>query len=95
MKEILKSSGLKVASQRYKYRVAGNEYGGENVYAVLHAPRGDATEAIVLVAALKSMDDEPNISGVALALTLARYFKRTYSDRDLGGRGRGQGLTIE
>ena len=77
--EILKSSGLKVATQKYKYRAGGNEYGGENIYAVLHAPRGDATEAIVLVAAWKNMEDQLNQSGVALALTLARYFKRTGS----------------
>ncbi|MCJ1324631.1 Glycosyl phosphatidyl inositol protein transamidase complex subunit [Thelotrema lepadinum] len=76
LEEILKSSGLKVATQKYKYRAGGNEYGGENVYAVLHAPRGDATEAIVLVAAWKNMEDQLNQSGVALALTLARYFKR-------------------
>jgi hypothetical protein len=45
------------------------------VYSVIHAPRGDATEAIVLVAALRTVDDELNVNGVALALTLARYFK--------------------
>ncbi len=72
---ILKSSGLKVASQKYEYEAAGNTYGGENVYAILHAPRGDATEAIVLVAAWKNMDGKLNQSGVALALALARYFK--------------------
>lgn len=42
---------------------------------MIHAPRGDATEAIVLVAALRTVDDELNVNGVALALTLARYFK--------------------
>ena len=52
------------------------EYAGENVYGVLQAPRGDATEAIVLVAAWKSIEGEVNRNGVALALTLARYFKR-------------------
>ncbi|MCJ1289175.1 Glycosyl phosphatidyl inositol protein transamidase complex subunit [Xylographa carneopallida] len=76
LSEILKSSGLKVARQRYEYQAAGNIYGGENVYAILHAPRGDATEAIVLVAAWRDMDEELNQSGVALVLTLARYFKR-------------------
>ncbi|KAI4154219.1 MAG: hypothetical protein LQ340_001810 [Diploschistes diacapsis] len=76
LEEILKSSGLKVATQKYKYKAGGNEYGGENVYGVLHAPRGDATEAIVLIAAWRNMEEELNQSGVALALTLARYFKR-------------------
>jgi glycosylphosphatidylinositol transamidase len=46
------------------------------VYAILQGPRADATEAIVLIGAWKNMDDEVNISGVALVLTLARYFKR-------------------
>lgn len=51
-------------------------YSGENVYAVLHAPRGDATEAVVLVGAWRNMENELNRSGIALILTLARYFKR-------------------
>ena len=71
----MKSSGLKTASQKYEYEAAGEKYAGENVYAIIHAPRGDATEAIVLVAAWTNMDGELNKSGVALALTLARYFK--------------------
>jgi hypothetical protein len=51
------------------------KYAGENVYAILHAPRGDATEAVVLVGAWKNMKGELNRSGVTLVLTLARYFK--------------------
>ena len=46
------------------------------MYAILHAPRGDATEAIVLVGAWRNIDGELNRSGVALVLTLARYFNR-------------------
>lgn len=79
MSEIFRSIGLKSATQKYEYRAAGNSYSGENAYAILHAPRGDATEAIVLVAAWTNMDAELNQSGVALALTLARYFKRPSS----------------
>lgn len=75
LSEILKSSGLKTASQKYEYKAAGRKFAGENVYGIIHAPRGDATEAIVLVAAWTNMDGELNQSGVALALTLARYFK--------------------
>ncbi|KAI4097168.1 MAG: hypothetical protein LQ344_000578 [Seirophora lacunosa] len=74
--EIFRSIGLKAATQKYGYRAAGKIHSGENAYAVLQAPRGDATEAIVLLAAWTNMDNEPNHSGVALALTLARYFKR-------------------
>lgn len=74
--DIFKSAGLRAASQKYEYQAGGNTYRGENVYSILHAPRGDATEAIVLVAAWTNMDGELNQSGVALALTLARYFNR-------------------
>ncbi|KAL8679755.1 MAG: hypothetical protein Q9186_003971 [Xanthomendoza sp. 1 TL-2023] len=76
LSNIFLSMGLKAARQKYFYQAAGSFHSGENVYAVLHAPRGDATEAIVLVAAWINMDGELNQSGVALALTLARYFKR-------------------
>lgn len=67
---------MKVATQKYEYVSAGIAHRGENVYSIIRAPRGDATEAIVLVAAWKTVDDEVNINGVSLALTLARYFKR-------------------
>ncbi|KAJ6439957.1 GPI transamidase component GAA1 [Purpureocillium lavendulum] len=73
---ILKGQGIKVGRQNYTYHSAGEAYTGENVYGILQAPRGDATEAIVLVAAWKSVEDQLNRNGVALALTLARYFKR-------------------
>jgi glycosylphosphatidylinositol transamidase len=67
---------LKVATQDYHYETASTNISGQNVYAVLHGPRADATEAIVLIAAWKNMDGEENQSAVALVLTMARYFKR-------------------
>ncbi|KAI1435870.1 Glycosylphosphatidylinositol:protein transamidase, GAA1 component [Xylaria sp. CBS 124048] len=76
LESILRGIGLKVGRQNYTYQSAGSTYSGENVYAILQAPRGDATEAIVLVAAWKNVKDELNRNGLALALTLARYFKR-------------------
>ncbi|KAL8797564.1 MAG: hypothetical protein Q9195_000381 [Heterodermia aff. obscurata] len=76
LEEIFNSAGLKAARQKYQFEAAGNTYAGENVYSILHAPRGDATEAIVLIAAWTNMDGELNQSGCALVLTLARYFKR-------------------
>jgi glycosylphosphatidylinositol transamidase len=76
LEEFFKASGLKVARQHYQYKSAGETYAGENIYAILHAPRGDATEAIVLVGAWRNMEGKLNRSGVALVLTLARYFKR-------------------
>lgn len=76
LQSILQVAGLKVATQKYEYTSAGITHQGENLYGIIHAPRGDATEAIVLVAAWKTADDELNLKGVTLALTLARYFKR-------------------
>ncbi|KAL6239116.1 hypothetical protein BDW75DRAFT_227467 [Aspergillus navahoensis] len=76
IQSILKASGLKAATQRYEYTSSGITHQGENVYGIIQAPRGDATEAIVLVAAWKTIDGQLNLNGVSLALTLARYFKR-------------------
>ncbi|KAI8959517.1 Glycosylphosphatidylinositol:protein transamidase, GAA1 component [Daldinia sp. FL1419] len=73
---IFKGLGLKVGRQNYTYHSSGNTIGGENVYAILQAPRGDATEAIVLVTAWKNVEGEFNRNGLALALALTRYFKR-------------------
>ncbi|OAA34592.1 Glycosylphosphatidylinositol:protein transamidase complex, GAA1 component [Beauveria brongniartii RCEF 3172] len=76
IESFLKEVGVKVGRQNYTYHNAGNEHSGENIYGILQAPRGDATEAIVLVAAWKTVNEEMNRNGVTLALTLARYFKR-------------------
>ncbi|KAF2773867.1 Glycosylphosphatidylinositol:protein transamidase, GAA1 component [Teratosphaeria nubilosa] len=74
--KVLAENGLKVATQAYRYQVAGETIEGVNVYGVLQGPRADATEAMVMMAAWKNFDGEINYSGVALALTLARYFTR-------------------
>jgi glycosylphosphatidylinositol transamidase len=76
LQQLFRNAGLKTARQTYSYTSSGKIYAGENVYAVLHAPRGDGTEAIVLVAALKNIDDLDNLNGVTLLITLARYFNR-------------------
>lgn len=76
LESIFRGIGLKVGRQNYTYHSSGNTYSGENVYAILQAPRGDATEAIVLVAAWRNVKGEFNRNGVALALALTRYFKR-------------------
>jgi GPI-anchor transamidase subunit GAA1 len=75
LETILKGIGLKVGRQNYTYHSAGNTFAGQNLYGILQAPRGDATEAIVLVAAWKNLEGMLNKQGVALALTLARYFR--------------------
>ncbi|CAO2656328.1 Nn.00g051310.m01.CDS01 [Neocucurbitaria sp. VM-36] len=76
LESIFREQNLKVATQHYNYTVANRTIANENVYAILQGPRADATEAIVLIGAWKNMADEVNNSGVALVLTLARYFKR-------------------
>ncbi|PWY64916.1 Gaa1-domain-containing protein [Aspergillus eucalypticola CBS 122712] len=76
IQSILRATGLKVATQNYEYTSSGITHQGQNVYAIIQAPRGDATEAMVLVAAWKTVENELNLNGVTLALTLARYFKR-------------------
>ncbi|KAG0634602.1 Gaa1-like protein [Tuber brumale] len=73
---IFDALGLKVGKQKFEYTAAGGVYAGKNVYAVLQAPRGDATEALVLCAAWVNTEGELNESGVALVLALARYLKR-------------------
>ncbi|EAQ92176.1 conserved hypothetical protein [Chaetomium globosum CBS 148.51] len=76
LEPIVKGLGLKTARQNFTYHAAGHDFSGENLYAILQAPRGDATEAIVLVAAWENVKQEINRNGIPLALTLLRYFKR-------------------
>ncbi|KAK8022615.1 hypothetical protein PG993_013382 [Apiospora rasikravindrae] len=76
LEHMFRSMGLKVGRQNYTYTTSGNTVAGENVYAILQAPRGDATEAIVLVAAWRNVQGEFNRNGLAVALALTRYFKR-------------------
>ncbi|KAK0611165.1 Gaa1-like protein [Immersiella caudata] len=76
LESIVKGLGLKTARQNFTYQSAGRVYSGENLYAILQAPRGDATEAIVLVGAWENVKGELNRNGIPLILTLARYFKR-------------------
>ncbi|KAI5361378.1 Putative GPI transamidase component Gaa1 [Septoria linicola] len=76
LERIIKEFNLKSATQKYAFEVAGERIEGTNVYGLLQGPRADATEAMVLIAAWKNFEGQINYSGVALALTLARYFKR-------------------
>ena len=75
-RDLFRNAGLKSASQKYRYESSGQVWAGENVYGVLHAPRGDGTEAIVLTAAVRNIKGELNLNGVTLLISLARYFKR-------------------
>jgi GPI-anchor transamidase subunit GAA1 len=76
VEELFQNAGMKTARQHYSYTSSESTYQGDNVYAVLHAPRGDGTEAIVLLAPQRNINGEININGVPLLITLSRYFKR-------------------
>jgi GPI-anchor transamidase subunit GAA1 len=76
IRDLFHNAGLKTATQKYRYTSSGQVFEGENVYAVLHAPRGDGTEAIVLTAAVRNIENALNLNGVTLLISLARYFKR-------------------
>lgn len=47
------------------------------VYGIMHAPRGDGTEAMVLAVPWVMRDGEYNEGGVAISLALARYWTRS------------------
>ena len=76
IRDLFHNAGLKTATQMYRYTSSGQVYQGQNVYAVLHAPRGDGTEAIVLTAAIRNIEGALNLNGVTLLISLARYFRR-------------------
>lgn len=73
---MMRESGLKASRQEYTYYAAGEEISGTNVYGILQGPRADATEAMVIMAGWRNFEGLINYSGVALVLTLARYFSR-------------------
>jgi glycosylphosphatidylinositol transamidase len=75
---ILQSLQLKTGKQYYELPedVFGIGVNGTNVYGILRAPRGDATEVIVLSTSWKTLDGQTDLGGVSLLMSLARYFKR-------------------
>lgn len=76
IEELFHNAGFKTARQRYSYVSSGQVFEGENVYTVLHAPRGDGTEAIVILAPLENIEGVYNVNGIPLLISLSRYFKR-------------------
>ena len=74
--ELFRNTGMKTATQKFQYKSSGQVHQGENYYGVLHAPRGDGTEAIVLMAPIRNINNELNLQGVTLLLSLAKYFKK-------------------
>ena len=74
---------MQLKTGRQSYALSESAFGiatnGTNVYGILRAPRGDATEAIVLVTSWRTTDGRIDVGGVSLLMSLARYFKSTYT----------------
>lgn len=72
--------GLQLKTAKNVYRLDKNRVGltinGTNVYGILRAPRGDATEAIVISTSWKTLEGKVDLGGVSLLLSLAGYFRR-------------------
>lgn len=49
---------------------------GETLYGIMHASRGDGTEAMVIAAPWYTEEDKYNVGGVALTISMARFFSR-------------------
>lgn len=59
-----------------KTAIYENEQYGETLYGVMHAPRGDGTEAMVLAIPWFNSEKEFNVGGASLGVSLARFFSR-------------------
>ncbi|KAK9374965.1 Gaa1-like protein [Lipomyces chichibuensis] len=76
VRQWLSDIGYKSATHNWTISHYDDIKAGVNVYGVLHAPRGDTTESMILCAPWLNRDGELNESGVAIAMALARYFTR-------------------
>ncbi|EDO18207.1 hypothetical protein Kpol_543p37 [Vanderwaltozyma polyspora DSM 70294] len=59
-----------------KTSVYKNQEYGDSLYGVFNAPRGDGTESMVLAVPWYNAEDEFNVSGAALGVSLARFLSR-------------------
>uniref|UniRef100_A0A060SWX8 ARAD1A03806p n=1 Tax=Blastobotrys adeninivorans TaxID=409370 RepID=A0A060SWX8_BLAAD len=66
--------GIKPFTHSWDVSYGSQSFNGTNVYGILHAPRGDSSEAMALVAPWINRNGEYNTGGVALLAALARYF---------------------
>ncbi|KAK9236263.1 Gaa1-like protein [Lipomyces kononenkoae] len=76
MQQWLSDIGYKSATHNWSISHYDDIKAGVNVYGVLHAPRGDTTESMILCAPWLTRNEVLNESGVAIAIALARYFTR-------------------
>lgn len=68
--------GLKTSFHDWNVSYGDEINNGTNVYGIMHAPRGENTEAMVVVAPWINKDGDFNDGGVALVVSLARYLSR-------------------
>lgn len=68
--------GLKTSLHEWSVDHYSESFNGTNVYGVMHAPRGDNAEAMVLVAPWINQDGQHNIGGISVLIALAKYLKR-------------------
>lgn len=68
--------GLETSVQDWDIEFAGEKRSGSNVYGILHAPRGENLEAMVLAAPWINQDGKFNHGGIALVGALARYLSK-------------------
>lgn len=65
--------GIKTSLHHWDITYGAENKSGTNVYGIVHAPRGENTEAMVLVAPWINKDGEYNDGGISLVVALARY----------------------
>ncbi|KAG7847810.1 hypothetical protein KL941_001989 [Ogataea angusta] len=71
--EMLSSWMKTIGYKTFEYRSANDS---RTTYGIYHVPKGDDTEAMVIVAPWTTSDGEKNIGGLALTMGLIRYFHR-------------------
>ncbi|XP_059470243.1 glycosylphosphatidylinositol anchor attachment 1 protein [Neocloeon triangulifer] len=77
----MRQIGLDVYSHEYSLNYPmglGVNYTGKNIYGIIRAPRGASTEALVLSVPYRPLASANlgTLPGVALSLSLAKYFRR-------------------
>ncbi|KAJ1673363.1 Glycosyl phosphatidyl inositol protein transamidase complex subunit, partial [Spiromyces aspiralis] len=82
----LRGLGLTTEVQTFKYKKTpgGELYEGRNVHGIVHAPRSDHVEAIVVCTSLRTARGEPNDNGVALLTAFAEFaIRQNYWAKDV------------
>lgn len=59
-----------------KTAIYHDEQHGDTLYGILHAPRGDGTEAMLLTVPWSNTDGMLNVGAASLAVALGRFFSR-------------------